>query len=945
MKRDARRRFRLSLLEDRVVPTVDFLPDRIIVRTFGGTPSSSVSTSVQPIGFGLFSVRLNPAVSVPQAIDFYRTQPGVQFAEPDFLIGYNRTPNDPSFNALWGLNNIGQTGGTRDADINAPEAWEFHQGTGETIVAVMDTGIDYSHPDLAANMWTNPGETAGDGVDNDGNGFVDDVFGYDFANEDADPFDDNGHGTHAAGTIGAVGDNGVGIVGVDWHTRLMAVKFLGADGNGSIGNAIRALDYAVRMGARVSNNSWGGGGYSAAFCAAIEASRGVGHLFVAAAGNSGADNDATPNYPSSYGLDNVLAVAATDKDDQLGSFTNYGAASVDLAAPGVGILSTYKNGQYASLSGSSMAAPYVAGAAAYLWDMHPEWNYVQVASAILSTVDVLPQLAGKVATSGRLNLARAASFQDDWSGPQVIDHSWAGPAPGTLDTLRLTFNKPVAVASFTPSDVAFSGPNGSIQVTSVTPIGGSDGTTWLVKFPLQDRTGTFTAVVGPDVRDRSGNPMDQNGNGQNGDPTDTFVASTSLDRTGPRITEHAFLQDWSGVHGLRVTFDRAIDPNSFTTADVSVSGPNGPVDVTSIAAAGGSDYDILFEGTPAGTYTVVVGPEITTPLGDAMDQNENGVNGDPDDRFTAATQVVDVAGPRVTDVSFGGTPTRLTSIRVTFSERVKGTTFSASDVVLRNPSGARISVTRISGVVGSDNSQFDVYFTAQTAGGTYTVTIGPNVADMVGNIMDQNANGFPGEAGDAFVGSTVLATPVVRKPTSLDHNLAMTDGGRTISTLLVSEHIRISDLNVKVNVTHGYASDLAMTLVSPTGNRVVLAYRRGGSGDGFLGTVFDDEATRHISEGVAPFNGSFRPETPLAGFDGLDARGVWTLVIDDVSLGNGGRLNNWSLVVSGTPVAGPNDPLPGAPAILPGPAVSYNAPKAPKRNKSLWTDVNQFFLS
>jgi subtilisin family serine protease/subtilisin-like proprotein convertase family protein len=944
MKRDARRRFCLSLLEDRVVPTVDFLPDRIIVRTFGAPPTSSISTSVRPIGFGMFSVHLTPSVTVPQAIDLYRTVPGVQFAEPDFIIGYNRIPNDSSFNALWGLNNlVGQATNT-EADINAPEAWEFHQGSGATTVAILDTGIDYSHPDLASNMWTNPGEVAGDGADNDGNGLVDDVFGYDFANEDADPFDDNGHGTHAAGTIGAVGDNGIGVVGVDWHARLMAVKFLGADGKGTMGNAIRALDYAVRMGARVSNNSWGGGGYSAAFCAAIEATRGVGHLFVAAAGNSGADNDATPNYPSSYALDNVLAVAATDRQDQLGSFTNYGATSVDLAAPGVGILSTYKNGQYATLSGSSMAAPYVAGAAAYLWDMHPEWSYAQVSGAILTTVDILPQLAGKVASSGRLNLARAAAFQDEWNGPQVTDHSWSDPPAGTLDTLRLTFNKPIAVATFTPADVALSGPNGSIAISSVTPVSGSDGISWLVKFPLQDTTGTYTAVVGPDVRDRSGNPMDQNGNGQNGDPTDTFVASTSLDRTGPRITDHAFLQDWAGVHGLRVTFDKVIDPESFTTDDVSVSGPNGSVDVTAVASAGGSDFEILFEGTMAGTYMVVVGPQITTPLGDPMDQNENGINGEADDRFIATTALEDQAGPRVTDVSYGGTATRLTSIRVTFSERIKGSTFTPGDVVLRGPTGSRISVSRVSAVVGSDNKQFDIEFADQTAGGTYTVTIGPNVADMVGHVMDQNANGTAGEAGDVFVGSTVLSTPVVRKPLSLDHNKPLTDGGRTISTLVVTEHIRISDLNVKVNITHGYASDLALTLVAPTGARVVLVYRRGGNGDGFIGTTFDDAAGRHISEGYAPFSGSFRPETLLSAFDGLDARGVWRLIIDDVSVGNGGRLNSWSLAISGTPIVGPNDPLPGEPAILPPLAVSYTAAKQPNRNKNLWTDVNSFFL-
>ena len=943
MKRDARRRFRLSLLEDRVVPTVSFLPDRIIVRT-DAAPTSAIATAVRPIGFGLFSVHLNPSVTVPQAIDYYRVLPGVQFAEPDYILGYNRTPNDASFNALWGLNNVGQTGGTVDADINAPEAWEYHQGSGGTTVAVLDTGIDYSHPDLAANMWVNPGEIAGDGKDNDGNGYVDDVYGYDFENDDADPFDDNGHGTHAAGTIGADGDNGIGVVGVDWHARLMALKFLGADGRGSLGNAIRALDYAVRMGARVSNNSWGFGGYSAAFCVALDATRAAGHLFVAAAGNSGADNDANPNYPSGYALDNVLAVAATDKNDQLGSFTNYGATSVDLAAPGVGILSTYKNGQYATLSGSSMAAPYVAGAAAYLWDMHPEWSYAEVANTILTTVDVLPQLAGKVASSGRLNLARAASFRPEWNGPQVTDHSWADPTQGALDTLRLTFDKPIAVATFTPPDIALSGPNGSIGVSSVTPVGGSDGTRWIIKFPRQETTGTYTAVVGPDVQDRSGNPMDQNGNGMNGDPTDMFVASTALDRTGPRITDHVFLQDWAGIHGLRVTFDKVIDPDSFTPDDVSVFGPNGTVDIDSVASAGGSDFDILFEATAGGSYTVVVGPGVTTPLGDEMDQNENGVNGDPDDTFTATTFLTDRAGPRVTDVSFGGTATRLTNIRVTFSERVRAATFTPADVVLRGPTGNRIPVTRVTAVIGSGGKQFDIEFADQTAGGTYTVTVGPNISDEAGNVMDQNENGVVGEVADVFTGSTVLQTPVVRKPSVSGLNQTVLDAGRTVSTIVISEHIRINDVNLRVNITHGYTSDLALTLVAPNGDRVILSCRRGGSGDGFLGTTFDDEADRHISEGFAPFAGSFRPETPLATLDGHDARGVWRLVIDDVSPGSAGRLNGWSLAISGTPFGGPNDPMPGEPAMLPGLPVSYDAPKQPKRNKSLWSDANQFFL-
>lgn len=950
MKRDARRRFVLSPLEDRVVPTIDltgdFVPDRILVRAYEGALNSPIASGYESVGFGLFSVRLNPSVTVAQALDYYQHLPGVAFAEPDYLVQGTRTPADPSFDTLWGLNNTGQAGGTFDADINAPEAWEFGQGTGDTIVAVLDTGIDYSHPDLAANMWTNPGETAGDGLDNDGNGFVDDVFGYDFANGDGDPFDDSGHGTHAAGTIGAVGDNGIGTAGVGWHTRLMALKFLGADGKGSLGNALNSLSYAIRMGARVSNNSWGGGGYSAAFCTAVEAARDAGHLFVAAAGNGGTDNDRAPDYPSSYTAANVLAVAASDKTDRLAAFSNFGPTSVDLTAPGESILSTYKNGQYATLSGSSMAAPYVAGAAALIWDAHPEWTYAEVIAAITSTVDVLPTLAGKVATSGRLNLARSMQFRPEWDGPQVIDYAFSGPAAGTLDSLRLTFDQPVAVVSFTPADVVMTGPGGPIAVVSVSPVAGSDGTVYDVKFALQARTGTFTAVVGPDVQDRSGNLMDQNDDGQNGDPTDTFVAATALDRTGPRVTEHAFLQTWAGVRGLHLTFDKAIDAASFTAEDVLIVGPDGAVEVTSIEPVSGSNgpvYEILFAlRTAAGTYSAVVGPDVMSPLGDAMDQNGDGTNGDPTDTYVATTTLQDQAGPRVTAVVYGGTATRLTSIRVTFGERVRGSTFTPSDVVLRGPTG-RIGVTAVAAVIGASNTQFDLSFPAQTAGGTYTLTIGPNVADVAGNLMDQDADGTPGEAADQFAGSTVLSTPVVRKPVSADHGTPLVDGGRTVSTLVVGEHLRVSDLNVKLSLTHGYASDLAITLVAPSGKRVVLAYRRGGSGDGFSGTVFDDETGRHIADGAAPFAGSFRPEQALAAFDGEDARGTWRLVIDDVSVGNAGRLTGWSLAVSGTPFAGPGDPPAGEPANPPPSAVSYEAVKEPRRNRTLWSDFTQFF--
>ena len=261
------------------------------------------------------------------------------------------TPNDPLFPLLWGLNNTGQTGGAAGADISAPAAWSTTTGSAGVVIADVDTGVAYDHPDLAANMWHNPGEIPANGIDDDLNGYVDDVYGINAITGSGDPYDDNGHGTHTSGTMAAVGNNGIGVTGVAWQARIMALKFLPAVGTGTDADAIACIDYVVDMkenrGVNVVaiNASYGGGGYNALERAAINAAGAAGIVFCAAAGNGGDDgigddNDATPHYPSSYDCANIIAVAATDDVDALADFSNYGAKSVDLAAPGVGILST-----------------------------------------------------------------------------------------------------------------------------------------------------------------------------------------------------------------------------------------------------------------------------------------------------------------------------------------------------------------------------------------------------------------------------------------------------------------------------------------------------------------------------------------------------------------------------------------------------------------------------
>src|SRR5256712_34261 len=365
---------------------------------------------------GLQAVRIPPGMRVKDAIEFYRRRPDVLYAEPNWIVDAQVVPSDPSFSSLWGLNNTGQNGGIPDADIDAPEAWDITTGSSDVVVAVIDTGIDYTHPDLSANMFRNELDCNSNGIDDDGNGLVDDCFGIDTANNDSNPMDDAnpGHGSHVAGTIGAVGNNAVGVVGVNWTVRLMACKFLSATGSGSTADAIDCLEYVKLMKDRgvnivATSNSWGGGGFSQALFDAIEAHLHRGILFIAAAGNAnpGSNNDTKPFYPAAYYLPNVISVAATTRTDALASFSNFGRRTVHLGAPGQEILSTTPGNTYSSLSGTSMATPHVTGVAALLKAQDPARDWRALKNLILAGGDTVPSLATTTITQKRLN-ARGA---------------------------------------------------------------------------------------------------------------------------------------------------------------------------------------------------------------------------------------------------------------------------------------------------------------------------------------------------------------------------------------------------------------------------------------------------------------------------------------------------------------------------------------------------------
>jgi subtilisin family serine protease len=341
----------------------------------------------------------------------------VEYAEPNYIVHAIAIPDDPSFGQLWGLQNTGQpilgVSGKPGADISAPLAWDISTGSTANVVAVVDTGINYTHPDLAANIWSAP-TTFSVTIGSNRITCPAGSHGFNAISNTCDPMDDNNHGTHVSGTIGASGNNGLGVVGVNWKASIMGSKFLDASGSGTLANAINAIDFAIQTktifgGAaniRVLSNSWGGGGFSQALLDEINKANANDMLFVAAAGNSASNNDVTPFYPSNYDAPNVVAVAATDNKDSLASFSNYGTTTVDLGAPGVSVLSTIKDGSYSYFSGTSMATPHVSGAAILILSKCA-LNTTALKANILNNVDPISSLTGKTVTGGRLNVNKA----------------------------------------------------------------------------------------------------------------------------------------------------------------------------------------------------------------------------------------------------------------------------------------------------------------------------------------------------------------------------------------------------------------------------------------------------------------------------------------------------------------------------------------------------------
>ncbi len=425
---------------------------------------------------GLQLVKIPENMSLTEAIGIYLQNENVIYAESNYLYKQQTIPTDTGYSYQWGL-----------PRINAPSGWDIATGSSSVIIAVVDSGIDTNHPDLKYNLWVNKGEIPGNKIDDDNNGYIDDVYGWNFEDGNNNVTDDNGHGTHVAGIIAASGNNTIGVSGVMWNATIMPLKFLDENGEGYISDAVSAISYATKMGAFIINCSWGGPTYSKALEDIIEASSA---LVICAAGNEvkSENIDISPNYPASYDSNNIICVAAVDKEDKICYFSNYGINSVDVAAPGSSIFSTLPGSKYGYMQGTSMATPYVSGLAGLIKSLRPELNALQVKYTILNNVDPVASLSGQILTGGVINVFKAlTNIITDATVPTVTANPNGNSYYYSPLSVNLTSDKPGKIYYTLDG----TNPTTSSAVHSCPIIISTSKT---IKFMAMDKQGTLSPI-------------------------------------------------------------------------------------------------------------------------------------------------------------------------------------------------------------------------------------------------------------------------------------------------------------------------------------------------------------------------------------------------------------------------------------------------------------------
>ncbi len=815
------------------------------VAAYFGLQAQRVNTTA----LGRFaSVVVNGDVTEQMATAAARHFGWLRGVEPNRIEHISLAPNDAQYDLQWGHNNTGlpfqdsatgaPTPGVIGGDIDAEQAWNITTGSDRVVIAVLDTGFDVNHPDLVGNLWTNPLEIPGNNVDDDGNGFIDDVNGWDFASEEADGQDNNpddpatqGHGTAVSGVIGAIGGNGLGVAGVMWNVSILPIKIFPNEGGSGLMSRLNANEYITMLrrdyGVNIvaSNNSYGAlypeSNFDEAIQIAIQGVTNAGILFVAAAGNDATDNDGPLQaYPASYPNPLIISAAATNNRDRLASFSNYGLTRVDVGAPGEQVRTTAVGGGYQYINGTSFASPYTAGVIGLLASVNRYATPEQLRDALYAGVDQLQALDGIVATGGRINAFRSLQIIRV-PGP-VVGAILPGPTTAPVSEIVIQFSEDI--------DPQFLFPGGVLD-TSKIRLRASNGDN---RFDAND---IFIDINDGDVV-------------LNGNLLTITLASGLLARDAYRLTlVHTGFLDLEGnfLNGDNLFGNDEI----YDFVVVPFRGPFEPNDSLSSATP------VILNGDGQATFTDLV-------IGDGLNEPQD----------------VDIFKIFVTGPSLISAEVLASTLPSPSGLDPYLRLFDASGVELRNNDNYTSLDPKIQ------------YFVP--AGGNYFIGVSsfPNVAYnpiLAGTGVSHETTGIYNLLLDVDTAGSETFTEANLTPVPIPTS------GLIESTIFVPDGRTITDVDVRLNIAHSYVGDLRITLIGPSGNIVQLVNRRGGSGQNFTGTVLNSQSATSIAVGVAAFTGSFRPEQNLSGFNNLSALGVWTLRIEDLRAGDAGTLLSWEL--------------------------------------------------
>ena len=914
-----------ELLQD---PSLARNPFGLIVQFEQGLTDQELSEALAPIG----GVLIGKAVADGSTYlieTLYELEPAsvilesdarVKSVEFDEVLQITDLPSDPDLDQLWGLNST--------YGIDAPGAWASTLGDSSVVVAVIDTGIDLDHPDLVNNLWTNTDEIPGNGIDDDNNGFIDDIHGWDFVNNDGNPDDDNDHGTHVAGTI-AASANSIGVVGVAPGVQVMGLKFLNSSGSGMTSHALQSLQYAIDNGALISNNSWGGGGFSSAMQTLLTQAEAVNHLFVAAAGNSSTNIDNSPTYPAAYQNANVVSVASIQSDGSRSGFSNYGTTNVDVAAPGSGIRSTVSGGGYASFNGTSMASPHVAGIAALMRSLAPTVSTADIKRILIETSTWDSRLETVSDSAGRVNASAAVSAVN-------------GSIPSLSITATATVVTEGATVTFSATATDSSNNNIANQVQ------------WKIGDQLQ-ATGasfTYTASTPGQIRVRA----------EVSDSTGT--ASTFINLTVNEIERSITVTSPNGGE----VFETG-DTEQITWSHV---GPTGPVNVSVIEKQTISAEFIGEAALPIVDHTVLTVPinvtsttpitsltvglrlnhtwdadlllEVVSPSGQTV-QLANHV-GQSGDNFgsgaescsgeltifsdTAETSILYGTAPfagsykpqQLLSAFSGQNPAGQWQIKIndqwTYDQghlfcaqlSFNGTsTAVATNVPVANGAASwtvpealagKNLIARVDSGLAHDESDAAFFIAGGESPSPTTTTTTTTTTQPPVEIEILSPNGGETYNHDETITVswtstssdplTIFAHSVNKAPKELGETSPIQDHTTLLIPVSIPNSGAVREVALGLRANHTWMSDLTVSLRHPDGTTVVLMDREGSNGDD-LGsgskdcsgtmTIFDDDATTSVVDGSAPYLGQFKPEEPLSTFDGLATAGTWYIEVKD----------------------------------------------------------------